>query len=59
MLVLMGSHHKLVPGSRPPIKKRRWLCQMEHDLSVNVAVQLLLQSVLMQMSEEWARPDTM
>ena len=32
---------------------------MLHVVFVNVAVQPLLQSVLMEMSEEWARPGTM
>ena len=56
---VMGSRHKLVLGSQLPYKTRRCSFQMLHVVFVNVVVHPALQSVLMEMSDEWESPGTM
>ena len=56
---VMGNHRKLVRGSRSPCRTRRCLFQMLHVVFVNVAVHPALQSVLMEMSDDWESPGTM
>jgi hypothetical protein len=56
---VMGNLHKLVWGFRSPCRTRRCSFQMLHVVFVNVAVHPALQSVLMEMSDEWESPGTM
>ena len=49
---VIGSHHKLVTGSRSPCKTRCCLFQMLHEVLVNFGVHPAWQSMLMEMSDE-------
>jgi len=56
---VMGNRNKLVRGSSSPCRIRRCLFQMLLVVFVNVAVHPALQSVLMEMRDDWESPGTM